>query len=141
MRVSRPAPSTAGAVPALGSSPGAVDAAAVGRGAWRGFAVLLLGGVLTPGVFAAQPAVGQVWPTMVAVAAFVFAAWRPAGSGNPRLYGLFAACGAYMLILPLQTAQSGATSLAQVATTFFLASAVGAITGVVRRSSGEVRRP
>ncbi|MFF5988810.1 hypothetical protein [Prauserella flavalba] len=113
------------------------DPVAVVRGAWRGFAVLLIGGLLAPAAARYLPVVGSFWLVLTAVAAFVVAAWKPGMSADFRWFGLVSAVGAYLLILPLVLLQPAGRSPVQIVSTVAVAALVGALTGFVRgRRSG-----
>jgi hypothetical protein len=108
------------------------DPVAAVRGAWRGFAVLLIGGLLAPVAAQHIPVVGSFWLVLTAVAAFVVAAWAPGTSADFRVCGVVSAVGAYLLVLPPVLLQSAGRSLVQIVSTLAVAALVGAVTGFAR---------
>ncbi|WP_052344587.1 hypothetical protein [Thermocrispum municipale] len=114
---------------------GKFDPAGAVRGAWRGFVVLLLGGLAAPVAAVYLPVLGSVWLAVTAIAAFVVAAWKPGSSADPRWFGMVSAVGAYLLILPLVLLQPAGRSLVQIGCTLAVAVLAGALTGFVRRRS------
>lgn len=103
------------------------------RGGSRGFTVLALGGVVQPLVGAALPALGYVWLVIVAVVAFVAAAWASGRVDVPARQGSASALVAYALILPVVHMATGELDPQQIGFTAVTAAVVGALTGLVRR--------
>jgi hypothetical protein len=120
------------------------ESAALMRGAFRGFGVLVIGGLAQPLASLAYAPLGYVWLPLVAVIAFVWAAAIACPpSPNPLPTGVLAALGAYLLAVPLVLMASGSIDLLQVALTSATAASTGAATGAVtrRRQSKERRTP
>lgn len=94
---------TASPVPIAAVPTQLLDVLGVTKGASRGFAVLLLGGLLQPLVGTLSPTVGYYWLVAVAVVAFVGAAVlaTPRGSHNSWINGSCAAVASSLLILPV----------------------------------------
>lgn len=112
-----------------GDRPGELDLPCIVRGAWRGFVVLLLGGLVAPGLAAITPFVAWFALTAVAVTAFVVAACGVGHLGRPVRHGVYAAVGAYGLVLPLVILSATGRDPAQIAAATATAVAVGALTG------------
>ncbi|MET8249144.1 hypothetical protein ABZV31_35125 [Streptomyces sp. NPDC005202] len=108
------------------------DPVAAVRGAWRGFVVLLIGGLFAPAAVGFVPVVGPFWLVLTAVAAFVVAAWEQGASADFRWYGLISAVCAYLLILPLVLLQPDGHSPVQIVSTLAVAVLVSACTGFAR---------
>lgn len=103
------------------------------KGASRGFTVLLLGGAVQPLVGTALPAVGYPWLALIAVAAFAWSASIATRGGAPAAHGVFAALGAYALVLPV-VVMGGALDLMQVGYTTALALIVGFVVAAVNKA-------
>lgn len=108
-----------------------LDAAAVVRGASRGFTVLVLGGLLTPVVAAVVPALTQSWILLVAVGAFALAGAKARATERPWLHGAAAAVGSLTLLIPLWLLARGDSSPIQMLLTLVLALVVGGLSGAV----------
>lgn len=112
-----------------------LDIAMVVRGAWRGFCVLLLGGVVQPLVIMENRTLGFWWLVLVATVAFGFAAFsavRPAVPTQYRMQGAVAAVASYVLVLPLVFMGSHTFDMIQISCTTALAIVLGAIVGLFR---------
>jgi hypothetical protein len=106
--------------------------------------VLLLGGLCVPLVVAAVPVLGGVALTLVAVVAFVVAGYGVGHLRQPVRHGVFAALGAYALVLPLVLFSPAGRDPVQIGLTVTTAVAVGAVTGFVagrRHTGGPGKRP
>lgn len=117
------------------SSDGAPGSAAVLRGAFRGFGVLLVGGLLepVPARFLGVVAVG--WLPLVAVVAFAVAGFAATPPGTPPgswRQAPVAAVLSYALILPLVHIGAGRIPLVQLGLTTATAVLVGVLVGLVR---------
>jgi hypothetical protein len=108
-----------------------VDVPNAVRGASTGFSVLVIGGLLGPMTTLISGLFATVWLTGVAVVAFVVAARRSRGAGQPARHGAVAAVLAYVLVLPLLLPFEAARNWPQIGLTFLTAVVVGAVTGVV----------
>lgn len=117
-----------------------VDPAIAARGAWRGFAILLLGGLSLPLAAAVVPPLGSVWLTVTAVLAFTVAAWNAGAATVPALQGAVNALAGYLLILPLVFMSTQPSAL-QIAATTIVAAVTGSVTGLVRGRVNTGRRP
>lgn len=104
------------------------DPLTVVKGGSRGFTVLLLGGVVQPLVGAASSVLGFWWLALVAVGAFVVAAWAFHDLVVAPTQGAAAALFSYALVLPLVLSAAGGFPVVQVACTSLLAVAVGGAT-------------
>lgn len=115
---------------------GAIDVPNAVRGASTGFSVLVIGGLLAPMTTLISGPVATVWLTGVAVVAFVVAARKSQAAPKPAVHGAAAAVLAYVLVLPLLLPFETARNWPQIALTFVVAVAVGAVTGVVAARRG-----
>lgn len=109
------------------------DAGRVVGGAFRGFWVLLLGGLLEPVVGEVAPALIPFWLPLVALTAFAaasIAATTPTGRWQQ---GPAAAVASYMLIVPLVRVSTGALPLLLTFSTTAVAVLVGTTVGLMRR--------
>lgn len=107
------------------------DPGALVKGASRGFTVLLLGGAVQPLVGLAAPPLGYVWLPLVAVVAFALAARAAcAPTANPPTYGVAAALGGYLLVLPLVLMGTGGVDPLQLLLTGGTAVLVGGVVGL-----------
>lgn len=109
-----------------------VDGIAAVRGASTGFSVLLLGGMVTPLVAIMGPSLSIGWLPLVAVSAFVIAAFRVGDSSLPWLQGMMASVGSYLLVLPLVLIAPTGRNPIQVVLTFAIAILIGGLTGHCR---------
>ncbi|WP_051485454.1 hypothetical protein [Nocardioides sp. J54] len=115
----------------------ALGYAAVIRGAFRGFGVLLVGGLVHPVVAQVVEPLGYAWLPLVAVLAFGVAAVAATPAGTPVSawrQAPVAAVGSYVLILPLVRAGSGELPLVQLLLTTLTAVLVGVAIGLARTS-------
>lgn len=115
----------------------ALGYAAVIRGAFRGFGVLLVGGLLHPAVAQTVEPLGYAWLLVVAVVAFAVAAVAATPAGTPVSawrQAPVAAVGSYFLILPLVRLGSGELPLVQLLLTTITAVLVGVAIGLARTS-------
>lgn len=116
-------------------SDGALGSAAVLRGAFRGFGVLLVGGLVepVPARFLGVVAVG--WLPLVAVVAFAVAGIVATPPGTPAgswRQAPVAAVVSYALILPLVQIGAGRIPIVQLGLTTTTAVLVGVLVGLVR---------
>ncbi|TWH00864.1 hypothetical protein L615_000200000740 [Nocardioides sp. J9] len=115
----------------------ALGYAAVIRGAFRGFGVLLVGGLVHPAVAQVVEPLGYAWLPLVAVLAFGVAAVAATPAGTPVSawrQAPVAAVGSYVLILPLVRAGSGELPVMQLLLTTLTAVLVGVAVGLARTS-------
>lgn len=110
----------------------ALDVTAVTGGAFRGFWVLLVGGLLQPFSLALPEAFALLWLPMVALAAFVAAAWVATGTQGPPGQGPAAALASYLMVLPLVVIGTGQLPVLQFAGTAVLAVLTGVLVSLVR---------
>lgn len=123
-----------GRVPSGEVTAGTVDVPAAVRAASAGFTVLLLGGLLAPIAATYIPYVGQVWLSLVAVAAFAMAGSRIGQARAPHLHGACAALGSYLLVLPLVvwfTSGTEGVGVVQILATAVAAVAIGGLAGLL----------
>lgn len=116
-------------------SPRALGYADVIRGAFRGFGVLLIGGLVHPLVAQLLEPLGYVWLPLVAVLAFGVAAVAATPKGTPVTawrQAPIAAIGSYLMILPLVRAGSGELPLMQLLLTTVIAILAGVAVGLAR---------
>lgn len=113
-----------------------LDLPCIVRGAWRGFVVLLLGGLAAPLLQRIVPVVGYFSLTLVAVVAFTLAACGVGRRGHPVRHGVYAAVGAYALVLPIVLLTPAGRDLVQISLTAALAVAIGAGTGFLAGRTG-----
>lgn len=107
------------------------------RGAFRGFGVLFVGGMVHPLVLQLSEPLGFVWLLLVAVLAFGVAAVTATPTGTPVSawrQAPVAAVVSYVLILPLVRAGSGELPLVQLGLTTVTAVLVGVAVGLARTS-------
>jgi hypothetical protein len=119
-----------------------LDITLVTRGAWRGFCVLLLGGMVQPLVIMASHPLGFWWLALVAAAAFGYASFsavRPHLATQHRLQGAIAAIASYLLVLPLVVMGSHTFDVVQVFCTTTLAVVIGAVVGLLRMRGTPLR--
>jgi hypothetical protein len=112
--------------------PQALQVLAVTPGVFRGFAVLLIGGLSQPLVAMVIPPVGAIWLALVAVVAFGWAAKlavEPEGSSVRE--AVSAAVGAYVLVLPLVYMASNTVDVLQVLLTTLTAVVVAAAVALI----------
>lgn len=64
--------------------------------------MLLFGELLAPGVGAVAPALGSLWLSLVAAAAYAVAGTAIGGAQRPVLQGAMSALGAFTLTMPLR---------------------------------------
>ncbi|KRB76088.1 hypothetical protein ASE01_13740 [Nocardioides sp. Root190] len=115
----------------------ALGYAAVIRGAFRGFGVLLVGGLVHPAVMQLAEPLGYVWLLLVALVAFGAAAVAATPPGTPVSawrQAPAAAVGSYFLIVPLVRAGAGELPLVQLLLTTVTAVLVGVAVGLARTS-------
>lgn len=115
----------------------ALGYAAVIRGAFRGFGVLLVGGLVHPAVAQLLEPLGYAWLLLVALLAFGVAAVAATPRGTPVTawrQAPVAAVGSYFLILPLVRAGAGELPLVQLGLTTVTAVLVGVAVGLARVS-------
>ncbi|MFC7506091.1 hypothetical protein ACOACQ_12835 [Nocardioides sp. CPCC 206347] len=113
----------------------ALGYAAVIRGAFRGFGILLVGGLVHPAVAQFVEPLGYVWLPLVAVVAFVVAAVAATPRGTPVLawrQAPVAAVGSYFMIIPLVRAGAGELPLLQLFLTTVVAVLAGVAVGLAR---------
>ncbi|MCW2855516.1 MAG: hypothetical protein JWR52_1131 [Marmoricola sp.] len=110
------------------------DIPLLSRGAWRGFCVLLLGGMVQPFVEMASRPLGFWWLAIVAIAAFAFAAGSAVkpGRSQHRFQGAVAALASYFLVVPLVVLGTHVVDMIQMSCTTALAAVVGAAVSVFR---------
>lgn len=107
--------------------------AAIMRGAFRGFGVLLIGALLQPIVGTLLPPLGAIWLVLVAVVAFVSAAWIATTPDGGARSGVCAALGAYGFMLPIVLMGAGGrVDIIQVVATSATACLVGVTTTYLR---------
>lgn len=119
-----------------------MGSAAIMRGAFRGFGVLLVGGLVEPAADRLLGAAAPGWLPLVSVVAFAAAAIRATPPGTPPdswRQAPLAAIASYVLILPLVQAGAGTIPLVQLGLTTVTAVLVGAFTGLVRIYPGLAR--
>lgn len=108
---------------------------AVVRGAFRGFGVLFVGGLVHPVVARLVEPLGYVWLLLVALVAFGVAAVAATPHGTPVpawRQAPVAAVGSYLLIVPLVQVGAGELPLVQVVLTTLTALLVGVAVGLAR---------
>jgi hypothetical protein len=108
---------------------------AVVRGAFRGFGVLLVGGLFEPVPDRLLGVAAVAWLPLVAVAAFAVAGLTAMPAGTPAAAwrnAPVAAVLSYGLILPLVQMGAGRIPVVQLVTTTVTALLVGAVVGLVR---------
>lgn len=116
-------------------SPRALGYSDVIRGAFRGFGVLFVGGIVHPLVAQVFEPLGYLWLLLVALAAFVVAAVTATPRDTPVKawrQAPIAAVGSYFMILPLVRAGSGELPLMQLLLTTIVAVLVGIAVGLAR---------
>jgi hypothetical protein len=105
------------------------------RGAFRGFGVLFVGGMVHPLVAQLLEPLGYVWLLLVALVAFGVAAVTATPRGTPVAawrQAPSAAVGSYFMILPLVLAGSGELPLMQLLLTTIVAVLTGVAVGLAR---------
>jgi hypothetical protein len=102
------------------------------NGTFRGFVILVFGGLIQPLASLVWSPLGYVWLVLVAVVAFGSAGWIAAGAtgAGPRS-GPFAAVGGYMLALPLVVMSGAGLPALQL----FLTSTTACVVGFVAASA------
>lgn len=124
------------------SSHRAAGFTAVMRGGFRGFGVLLVGGLVEPAADRLLGVVAVGWLPLVAVVAFTAAGIVATPAGTPPgswRQAPVAAIMSYALILPLVQAGAGSVPLVQLGLTTLTAVLVGAVVGLVRTFPRHVR--
>ena len=102
------------------------------RGAFRGFGVLVIGGLAQPLIGMIFESLDYVWLPLVAVVAFAWAARIAAAKAqSPVVTGLIGALGAYLLVVPLVMMAAGSLDPSQALLTSLTAVLVGSLTGAV----------
>lgn len=107
------------------------------HGMFRGFGVLLIGGLVHPLVAHVADPLGYIWLLLVAVTAFVAAAVKATPPDTPPgawRQAPMAAVGGYLLILPLVRVSAGELPPLQLLLTTVTAVLVGVGVGVARTS-------
>lgn len=116
-----------------------IDVVALIKGAVAGFAVLVIGGLVTQLLAALVPGmVVAAWAVLVTLGAFVLAGSLIGDATRPPLHGAVAALAGYLLVLPLIALLGAPLAWWQVPVTAIVAAAVGAVAGFV---SGRRRGP
>jgi hypothetical protein len=78
-----------------------IDVPVAVKGSFRGLVVLVVGTVLLPAVARLLPAVAPVWLSVIVVMGFAIAAVHQGVAVRPVAQALYAAVGAYLLVVPL----------------------------------------
>lgn len=130
----RPSGAASRGVPArashvAGVTAGATDVPEAVRGAWRGFLVLVFGELLAPVVGLVAPALGGLWLSLVAAAAYAVAGTAVGGARRAVLQGAMSAVGALALTMPLRVLVHERLALLAYAVSFTFALAVGGASG------------
>lgn len=119
-----------------------IDVAAVTRGSFRGFLVLVMGTLLLPLVAREFAGVTTIWLSLVSVAAFAFAACHQGIARRAVWQGTAAAVGAFVLVLPLLLTSPAVHEpgplLMTAATALVVGAAVGAGVAGTRRARSSV---
>ncbi len=108
---------------------------AVIRGAFRGFAVLFVGGMLQPLVGQLSSVLAYAWLPLVAIVAFIVAAALATPSGTPTdgwRQAPVAAVASYLLIVPLVRIGAGELPIVQLVLTTVTAVLCGTAVGLAR---------
>jgi hypothetical protein len=114
------------------------------RGAFRGFGVLFVGGMVHPLVLQLLEPLGFVWLLLVAVVAFGVAAVTATPVGTPVSawrQAPIAAVASYLLIIPLVRVGSGELPPLQLGLTTLTAILTGVVIGLARTSFDASRAP
>ena len=110
----------------------ALETAEMIRGAFRGFGVLVIGGLAQPLVGMLLEPLGYVWLPLVAVVAFCWSAKIAAAKAqSPVPTGAIAALGSYLLAVPLVLMATSSLDPIQALLTSVTAVVVGSLTGFV----------
>lgn len=128
---------------ARGLNSNRLDAAAMSRGAFRGFLLLLLGTMVFPIAVREFPSLGPWWVTAVTISGFAVAALHQGKARSPVLQGIAAAVFADALTLPLLLLSPTAREPLPLLITAATAVGVGVLVGIgviVARRQETVRR-
>jgi len=110
--------------------PRGIDLVTCGRGAWRGFTVLVIGALLQPIAAAVAPVAGASFLLITALVAFAIAGFGVGDTKSPILHGAVTAVGSYFLVLPLVFLASAPVGPQQVLATTGVAIAAGGLAGL-----------
>lgn len=116
-----------------------LDMAALARGGFRGFLVLVAGSASAPLLTSRLSVEPVVWLTAVAVAGFVVAAVHQGSGWSPIPQGIAAALCAYALTLPFLLLGPAGPDLGSVVVTALIGAVTGALVGaavIARRRVG-----